>query len=117
MRARICRRRARWRDRAGRQTARQLAVLNYDLRASRLEQLAEGSIAIDCRHEALADGGRLHIRVRQSGAGFDPTAVVPEPTGARLLRGRGMQLVRSLAESLEYSDGGRAAEAVYRWRT
>mgnify|MGYP006284181385 CR=1 FL=1 len=88
-----------------------------DQRASRLEQLAEGSIAIDCRHEALADGGRLHIRVRQSGEGFDPTLVVPEPTGARLLRGRGMQLVRSLAESLEYSDGGRAAEAVYRWRS
>ena len=88
----------------------------YELRAARLEKLEEASIDIDCRHEADGNGGRLHIRVRQSGAGFDPGALAPEPAGARQLRGRGVQLVRSLAESLDYSDGGRIAEAVYRWR-
>lgn len=87
----------------------------YDLRARKLAELEDGRIDIECRHEAQADGGLLHLRVRQTGEGFDPAAVAVEPASGRQLRGRGIHLVRSLAESLTYSDGGRVAHAVYRW--
>ena len=88
----------------------------YELRAERLAQLEDACVEIDCRHVAEAGGGCLHIRVSHTGAGFDPGEISAEPAGARQLRGRGIHLVRSLAESLSYSDGGRVAEAVYRWR-
>jgi hypothetical protein len=55
----------------------------------------------------------LRVRVRDSGEGFDhrarlaaPAAVVPVP------HGRGIELVRGLATSVEFSDSGNAVEVV-----
>jgi len=62
-----------------------------------------------------ADGGRLTVRLLHNGAGFDPAGLPNSQGVSTQLKGRGIRLVRSLCESLEYRDGGREAIAVYRW--
>lgn len=87
----------------------------YEARQQRLETLEKASLSIACQHVPTADGGRLTVRLTHNGSGFDP-AGVPDQTGVSTqLKGRGIRLVRSLCESLEYRDGGREATAVYLW--
>jgi hypothetical protein len=58
-----------------------------------------------------AKEGKLALRVEHSGKGFDPSSLGPAPPGAPY--GRGIALVRSMCDSLEYDEGGRRASAVY----
>ncbi|MEQ8230668.1 MAG: SpoIIE family protein phosphatase, partial [Gammaproteobacteria bacterium] len=89
----------------------------YELREERLAALERGSISIELEHRPLADGGILDVVVRQSHAGHThraPTVVSLDEN--RGYAGRGIALVRSLCESLDYSDDGREARARYRWQ-
>lgn len=85
----------------------------YRLRQARLADLQQGRIDIACRHRPCTDGGELTIRLAHDGAGFD--ASPPSLPAASAYTGRGLPLLRSLCASLDYSDGGRCATAVYRW--
>ncbi|MBS0337483.1 MAG: serine/threonine-protein phosphatase [Proteobacteria bacterium] len=81
-----------------------------DKREARLNRLSEGTIELSIAAGAVAGKGeRFHVRISDSGGGFDPDAV-GAATG--LAHGRGIALVRSLADSLEYHAGGAAAEVV-----
>ena len=53
--------------------------------------------------------------IEDNGDGFDAQAVIMEMEENDRLSGRGIALVRSLCESLEYREGGRVAVAVYSW--
>ncbi|MEQ8664001.1 MAG: SpoIIE family protein phosphatase [Gammaproteobacteria bacterium] len=89
----------------------------YELREQRLGTLARGHIVIELGHQPEADGGLLDIIVRQSHNGCAGDApAVPALVANRGYAGRGVALVRSLCESLEYSADGREARARYRWR-
>lgn len=83
-------------------------------REQRLEQPGEGRVAlqIDCGYDG--ESGRLELHVEDSGCGFDPALVVPAGEGA--LHGRGIGLVRSVCESLEYEGAGNRARAIYVWQ-
>ena len=62
-----------------------------------------------------AGGGRLTLRVEDSGAGFDPqVAPQPQPGGINL-SGRGLALVRQLTESCTYSADGRSVSVEFSW--
>ena len=87
----------------------------YEARQQRLEALQEGELTIDCQHLRDAQGGVLRIRVAHSGLGFDPASLPIHLDQNTEFKGRGIRLVRSLCESLEYGDEGREAIALYRW--
>ncbi len=89
----------------------------YTQRAKRLADLEEGSIEIRLDHTRHDDGGRLVIRVKDSGLGFDFEAKTRDLESNAGNSGRGMALVRTLCEQIVYSEGGTLAEASYVWES
>lgn len=87
----------------------------YQERARRLGVLTDGFVRIDFKVEPLADGGRLSIEVRDSGAGFDVQRVLSQPSLDQGLSGRGLNLVRRLASDARWSEGGRCAYVAFVW--
>lgn len=87
----------------------------YQERARRLGVLADGYVRIDFKVEPQADGGRLMIEVRDSGAGFDVQRVLSRPSLEQGLSGRGLNLVQRLASSAHWSEGGRCAHVEFVW--
>ena len=91
----------------------------YHEREVRLKALRSGSIDIAIEYYPLPKGGRLKVKMTDSGEGFEwenvwksiPSNVVK---GIELC-GRGIKLVEQLAESLQYFDGGRTVESTYLW--
>ena len=91
----------------------------YREREFRLKHLEAGFIDISLEYFPLMSGGRLKIRIKDSGQGFDIVKSFQNETPTSNLNiplcGRGIELVEQLAESLEYFDGGRIVEASYLW--
>jgi PAS domain S-box-containing protein len=83
----------------------------FSERERRLAELQDGTLIISASSRANSKDGKLALRVEHSGSGFDPERVAPASVGAPY--GRGMALVRSMCDSLEYDEGGRRASAVY----
>lgn len=91
----------------------------YERRELGLADLKSGSVRIGFAHQPTgARSGELTIEVSHSGRGFDPEAVFTNlgpSDDARRFSGRGLTLIRALAKSLEYADGGCRARVVYAW--
>lgn len=89
----------------------------YSQREQRLAKLKDAEIVVRLNHQPLEDsgGGRLKIVVQDSGAGFDHSNISAKPEGNQALSGRGIPLIRSLCQSLEYHGRGNKAEAIYQW--
>lgn len=81
-----------------------------ELRTRRLRALNAGSILIDFDLDCGVSD-RVRIEVSDSGDGFDWRALAANDENAAF--GRGILLVRRLCSSLEYSDRGNQAVAVY----
>ncbi len=88
----------------------------YQEREKRLTELVKGSINIELTHTPTETGGRLVIRVEDSGPGFDyqakQTDSLEQNTGNY---GRGVRLLNCLCESTRYFGNGNIVEAVYLW--
>ncbi|MGQ9425919.1 SpoIIE family protein phosphatase [Gilvimarinus sp. F26214L] len=84
----------------------------YEQRRRRLAQSTKGYVRFHLSHESCEDGGRLTIRVSDSGRGFASTR---QPDNGEPYSGRGIALVRNLCDSLRFLRDGREVEAVYRW--
>jgi CheY-like chemotaxis protein len=83
-------------------------------RARRLEELREGWVRVAATCTLDADGGRLRLRIHDSGSGFDwRQHFAADETAAH---GRGIKLLRALCESLDYEGPGNCANAVFAWR-
>jgi anti-sigma regulatory factor (Ser/Thr protein kinase) len=81
-----------------------------DQREARLCCLSEGTIEVSiAAGTKTGSGERFRVRISDSGGGFNSDAI---GAAAGLAHGRGIALVRSLTESLEYRAGGATAEAV-----
>jgi two-component system, HptB-dependent secretion and biofilm response regulator len=87
----------------------------YRLRQLRLQQLVEGSIRLVFEHLPRGNGGRLRMRVEDSGPGFDwqqrQASLVPDGSYS----GRGLSLLVSLCHSLQFEGRGNIVEACYDW--
>jgi hypothetical protein len=86
----------------------------YALRERRLAELRDGQLEIEVASLEDAGGeGRLIIQVRDSGDGFYQEAA--DGSSEPLLKhsGRGIALVRSLCESVDYCEGGRCVTVTY----
>ncbi len=84
---------------------------DYDFqRKQALEQLKDGEIDIDIVHKPSGDGGTFSIRIRDTGNGFDVDQILSQEQSAR-----GIGLVKSLSDSIDYRQSGREVEVNYSW--
>lgn len=86
----------------------------YAQREKALASLADGRVRISLVRERARRGDRLVVRVEDSGPGF---VRAPLPRRGNLRKGgRGLLLVESLCEQLEFEGRGNVARAVLAWR-
>ena len=87
----------------------------FSEREKRLETLSWGSVSVHVQHARLAAGGRVFIRIEDSGEGFDYESWLSNENtfNIGMLSGRGIELVSGLCESVEYSNHGATVEVVY----
>lgn len=88
----------------------------YRQRNERLEALQAGFIRLQVEVLPEGEGGRLKIRVEDSGNGFDVPEVLNRPTPSQGLSGRGVNLVRQLSDHAVWSDDGRSVCVEFSWR-
>jgi CheY-like chemotaxis protein len=88
----------------------------YTERQSKLGELAKGKIKIDITHSPVNEGGELVICFQDSGNGFDYRAARLALENNITHAGRGIRLLESLCERVEYNDEGNVVEVVYRWQ-
>jgi hypothetical protein len=86
----------------------------FELREKRLTE-KEGYVKVIFSHQPIKNGGRLIIRMNDSGEGFDYQKLVSKLSENQEYHSRGIPLVNSICESLEYSDNGTRVKAVYEW--
>ena len=89
----------------------------YQEKEQRLAQLSTGSVKVTFHHRVNGSGGRLVIQVIDSGCGFDFQQKLLQIEDNQGMHGRGILMIRSVCESLQYSGAGNIAEAVYPWDT
>ena len=89
----------------------------YTKRQDNLANLQEGQIKIIFEHTPVDNGGRLLIRIEDTGAGFDYHKALPRLKENMAPSGRGLPLVRSLCGDVAYFDKGNIVEAVYSWHS
>jgi len=88
----------------------------YQEREKCLAELNEGSIRIDLKHVPRDTGGRLAIRVEDSGLGFNyKTKQVPNLENNSGNSGRGVPLLNNLCESITHFGKGNIVEVIYVW--
>ena len=87
----------------------------YQERATRLAELQEGYVRVHLQVVPEGAGGRLTVRVEDSGKGFDVERVLARPDDAGRLCGRGVSLVRQFSRQASWSDGGRTACVEFSW--
>ena len=87
----------------------------YTARERALADLKEGLIKIDLEHLSEHEGGKLVVRIEDSGPGFDYHKILPSLGENITLGGRGIPLLRSLCKELVYHGRGNRVEAVYVW--
>ncbi|WP_439889025.1 fused response regulator/phosphatase [Pseudomonas sp. MBLB4123] len=88
----------------------------YRQRSARLAALDEGYVRFHLNLFPEAAGGRLVVRVEDSGPGFDGQAVLDRQMALDSLCGRGLALVRQLSERCTWPDDGRGARVEFSWR-
>jgi len=87
----------------------------YNAREEALSQLSDAFISINIEHKPSENGGVLIIRLEDSSDGFIKLEDRHEPLLNTNSHGRGINLITSLCESLEYENEGRVAIAKYFW--
>jgi len=87
----------------------------YSAREERLEQLSDGYIKMSFNHQPTDAGGKLIIKMQDSGQGFDFSNVSPDLEQNEQSFGRGISLLLNLCKEVEYSGNGNRVKAVYEW--
>lgn len=90
-------------------------VRYYQQRKARLDTLDEGFIRVHLQVTPTDGGGRLVIRIEDSGEGFDVARVMRRPMDDIRLSGRGVSLIRQLGQNARWSDDGRSACVEFFW--
>lgn len=90
-------------------------TLYFKEREKRLETLLTGSVSVHLQHMRLPWGGRLQIRIDDSGSGFNYQRWLDQNTDAEgsRLSGRGILLVSELCKNIKYLNDGASVEVVY----
>ncbi len=85
-------------------------------REKRLEELLDGHVTISIYSRLYSTGGKIIIRVEDSGSGFDYKSYISNiQANTAIPSGRGLMLVKELCKSFVYTDPGNIVEATYTW--
>ena len=87
----------------------------YRQRSERLGDLADGYVRFHLQLSPEQSGGRLVVRVEDSGAGFDGQAILQQQLHSSRLFGRGLTLIRQLSERCTLTDDGRGVSVEFSW--
>ena len=87
----------------------------YMQRSLRMEQLNEGFVRFDLDYRGDDQGGKLLMRVVDSGEGFDYTNKINNNSDENNYSGRGLHLIHSICKSVEYVGDGNQVEVVFDW--
>lgn len=87
----------------------------YRQRNDRLAQLNSGYIRVHVQVVPIGAGGKMTLRIEDSGSGFDVEQVLARPLDIDRLSGRGLSLVRQLSSEVGWSDGGRSVCVEFSW--
>jgi len=87
----------------------------YSAREERLAQLSDGYIKMSFNHQPTDAGGKLIIKMQDSGQGFDFSNVSSDLEQNEQSFGRGISLLLNLCKEIEYSGNGNRVKAVYEW--
>jgi CheY-like chemotaxis protein/anti-sigma regulatory factor (Ser/Thr protein kinase) len=90
-------------------------VRYYELRKQRLAGLDHGRVFLEIEHSPDQVGGLLRFTVEDDGPGFDHARVFAPLQDNISFFGRGIPLLKSICDRLEYSGSGNHVEAIYRW--
>ncbi|PAU54374.1 fused response regulator/phosphatase [Pseudomonas indica] len=90
-------------------------ALYYRERTKRLAGLQDGYVRFHLDLIQEVGGGRLIVRVEDSGEGFDVSRVLNQQQVAGCLSGRGLALVRRLAERCTWLSDGRGVSVEFSW--
>ncbi len=85
------------------------------LRQETLNALRKGWIKVDLEFVPVEKGGKLFVRVDDTGPGFNYQQKLPELAVNISFCGRGIPLVRSLCKEVTYHGSGNQVQAVYEW--
>ncbi len=86
----------------------------YQTRAENLESIEQGFVDVSVDHQPTDDGGVLVFELKDSGIGFEVDKLLKR--GVKDYSGRGLPLLLSLCDSIEYFDEGSRVVASYRWK-
>ena len=87
----------------------------YRQRHERLAQLDSGYVRVHMQVVPTDKGGKLTLRLEDSGQGFDVEQELARPVDIDRLSGRGLSLVRQLSSAVGWSDGGRSVCVEFCW--
>jgi two-component sensor histidine kinase len=87
----------------------------YRLRHERLVNLSEGFVRFHLQIVPEPGGGRLIMRIEDSGQGFDGPAILRQQMGLGSLCGRGLFLVRQLSERCTWPADGKGVSVEFSW--
>ena len=88
----------------------------YRQRNERLAQLNSGYVRIHVQVAPTDSGGKMTLRIEDSGPGFDVEQELARPLDVDRLSGRGLSLVRQLSSAVRWSDGGRSVCVEFCWK-
>lgn len=88
----------------------------YRERGLRLQNLGEGFVRFHLQVSQEQQGGRLQVRVEDSGSGFDPSRVLNATCAAGSLSGRGLRLIRQLTDQCQWQADGRGVSVEFCWK-
>ena len=87
----------------------------YLQRTKRLDGLDNGTISVTIENNKLKNGGILNFEFHDTGQGFDYIKFLEGNAVTNIYSGRGIMLVKSICNKIEYSDNGRSVYAEYIW--
>lgn len=87
----------------------------YQEREKRLAAFKNGSINISAKHEPYELGGKLILRIEDSGNGFDYSERPLQQDQSREYSGKGLLLLKRMCKSVKFIGKGNIVEVVYVW--
>ncbi len=86
----------------------------YELRQQRLDELKDARISFTFHHEVDKDQGKLNMCLKHNGLGFDHERIETNLIENETASGRGISLIRSICDEVNYTDGGNRLEVSYK---
>lgn len=89
----------------------------YQQRETRIAELSDGFVQFRMDHRGNGESGVLTLTVSDSGRGFDYAAVMSVESGGNDYCGRGIPLLQSICNTIDFSEDGNEVVVTIPWPT